>query len=85
MELHNLFSSFNIIGLIVSRGMRWATSVFEGNENCEQKFRRKTGGKEISLQCRYNGSIRIEIKNCTQNVCSGEGAVVTFCLLIFSL
>jgi hypothetical protein len=37
MELHNLFSSLNVIGLIKSRGMQWATSVFEGNENCEQK------------------------------------------------
>jgi len=42
MELHNLFASPNIIELIKSWGLQWATSVFEGNENCEEKFRRKT-------------------------------------------
>jgi hypothetical protein len=40
-ELHNLLPSPNITGLIKSRGMQWATILFEGNENCEQKFRRK--------------------------------------------
>ena len=36
-----MFFAPNIIGLIKLRGMQWATSLLEGNENCEQKFRRK--------------------------------------------
>ena len=41
MELHNLVFAPNITGLIKSRGMQWATSEFEGNGNCEEKFGRK--------------------------------------------
>ena len=39
--LHNLFPSLKFIGMIETRGMKWETSVFEGNENCEQKFSSK--------------------------------------------
>jgi hypothetical protein len=47
MEFHNWFPSFNFTGLIESRGMQWATSVLDGNGNCEQKFRRINLGDDI--------------------------------------
>ena len=55
MELHNLVPAPNIAGLIKSRGMQWATSVSEGNENCEENLRK---GNQ-NLLCRYNDSTKV--------------------------
>jgi hypothetical protein len=41
-ELYDLYSSQNIIGVIKSRGMKWACSTCGGEERCIQRFGRET-------------------------------------------
>jgi hypothetical protein len=51
-ELHNLYTSYNIIGAIKSRKMRWAGHVitYGEGEKSIQNFSLKTSRKETSWE-----------------------------------
>jgi hypothetical protein len=52
-ELHNLYSSSNIIRMIKSKRMRWTGHVTRIEEKCTQGFGEKTRRKETTTKTKH--------------------------------